>query len=193
MNSYQVKIIDQINLKKPEGYKFLYDNYYSSLCSFSSKILYNRSRAEDLVQDVFIRLWKSKGYFPTVKALTAFLYISVKNASLNINRNESKIQNLELSEIEDLNDLKISDKSIVQLIIEEEYYRQVYNVIDKLTPKRKKVLLLSMEGLSYKEIAEKTGISINTVKTLKQNAIKFLKEELEYPILLFVLLSTSKN
>lgn len=179
------KIIDLINLKKADGYKYLYDNFYSSLCSFSSKILNNSSQSEDLVQEVFIRLWKSKSSFPNLKALTAFLFISVKNASLNYQRNNFGKIKLNITDETIWNEIEIDDKSVIQLIIEEEYYRQVYAAINKLSPKRRNVLLLSMEGLSYKEIADKTGISVNTVKTLKQNAYKFLREELEYPVLLF--------
>lgn len=186
MNNLRGKIIDQINLKKSEGFRYLYNHYYSALCSFSSKIVKNRSEAEDLVQELFVKIWKEKINFSSLKSMTSFLFISVKNASLNYNRNQSKKIKIDFSEIYNSTEIEITDRTVIQLMIEEEYYRQLYVAINKLTPKRKKVLLLSMEGLSYKEIADATGISVNTVKTLKQNSYKFLREELEYPVLLFL-------
>ena len=78
--------------------------------------------------------------------------------------------------------LKTEEKSIQDVLIEEEYYRQIHLAINRLTPERKKVILSFMEGLSNKEIAQRAGVSINTVKTLKFKAYCFLRQELEVPV-----------
>lgn len=179
--------IEQINLKELEGYKYLYDNYYSSLCNFASKFFKQKTDAEDVVQDVILNLWKSNSNFNSIKALTAYLYNSVKNASLNAIRNDAKWADIDISNHSDVKNLRINEKSVQQVIIEEEYYRQIYVAINKLSPERKNVILLSMDGLTNKEIAEKAGISVNTVKTLKLKAYRFLRNELELPVLLLLL------
>lgn len=178
-------IINQINHKKVEGYRYLYDSYYSSLSNFSSRILSQERGAEDIVQEVFLKLWKSNSKFDSVKALSSYLYQAVKNASLNVVRNERKLVNSDGTESSHIRDLGMDEKSTEQLIIEEEFYRQIYVAINKLSPERKRVILYSMDGLSNKEIAENCGISINTVKTLKLKAYRFLREELEQPVILF--------
>ena len=180
-------IIEQINLNEIEGYKYLYDNYYSSLCNFSSRFFKHKSNSEDVVQDVFLKLWKGNASFKSIKALTSYLYLSVKNASLNAIRNDSKLSDIDISENSDVRTMRIEDKSIEQILIEEEYYRQIYNAIGKLSEERKNVILLSMEGLANKEVAEKAGISINTVKTLKLKSYRFLRNELEFSVLLLLL------
>ena len=180
-------IIEQINLKKTIGYKYLYDNYYSSLCSFSSLFFKQKANAEDVVQDVFLRLWKSDSSFNSIKALKSFLYFSVKNASLNAIRNDSKLTGIDISNNTDISRLIIEDKSIEQILIEEEFYRQIYVAINKLSPKRKIVIALSLEGLTNKEIAKKTNVTENTVKTLKLKAYRCLREALEWSVLLFLL------
>lgn len=76
------------------------------------------------------------------------------------------------------NNLKVADMSILDVMIEEEYYRQIHIAVNNLSPKRRKVILLSMEGLSNKKIAEKIGVSVNTVKTLKFKAYRCLREYL---------------
>lgn len=179
-------IIKQINLNKIEGYKYLYDNYYSSLCNFSSRFFKQKANSEDVVQDVFLKLWKSNARFNSIKALTSYLYLSVKNASLNAIRNDSKLSDIDISNNSDVQSLRIEDKSIEQTLIEEEYCRQIYNAIGKLSVERKNVILLSMEGLANKEVAEKAGISINTVKTLKLKSYRFLRNELEFSVLLLL-------
>ena len=179
-------IIKQINLNKIEGYKYLYDNYYSSLCNFSSRFFKQKANSEDVVQDVFLKLWKSNASFNSIKALTSYLYLSVKNTSLNAIRNDSKLSDIDISTNSDVRSMRIEDKSIEQILIEEEYYRQIYNAIGKLSAARKNVILLSMEGLANKEVAEKAGISINTVKTLKLKSYRFLRTELEFSVFLLL-------
>ena len=180
-------VIEQINLKKKEGYKFLYDTYYSSLCNFSSNFLNQKATAEDVVQDVIMNLWRGDANFNSEKALTAYLYNSVKNASLNAIRNNTKWSGIDISNINESGSLRIKDKTIQQIIIEEEYYRQIYVAISKLSPERKKVIMLSMKGLTNQKIADKSGVSVNTIKTLKLKAYRFLRTELELPALLLLL------
>ena len=184
MKNSENTMIERINLKKIDGYKYLYDHYYSSLCSFSSRFIKQKIDAEDVVQDVFMKLWKGDSDFNSTKALTSFLYFSVKNASLNAIRNNSKWPDTDISNTNILN-IRIEDKSIEQILIEEEFYRQIYVAINKLSPRRKEIILLSMDGLSNKDISDKTGVSINTIKTLKQKAYSFLREELEFSVFLF--------
>lgn len=184
------KIIELINKKQSKGYKFLYDHYYASLGSFASHFFKQKANAEDIVQDVFLKLWKSDTSFNSMKALTSYLYTSVKNASLNAIRDNSKLSDIDLSENDNIKNLKINDKTIEQVLIEEEYYRKIYIAIEKLSPKRKKIILLSMEGLTNKEIAKKLNVSVNTVKTLKLKAYKILREELEWAVFFVFILLT---
>ncbi len=75
-------------------------------------------------------------------------------------------------------------------VVEEEVYAIIYKAIDELAPQSRKVILLSLQELSNGEIAEKLGISVNSVRTLKQNAYKKLKGLLkDYFYLLFLLIS----
>ena len=69
-----------------------------------------------------------------------------------------------------------SEEYLRDNVIEEEVYSIVYKAIDEsFAPRSKKVILLSLQELSNGEIAEQLGISINSVRTLKQNAYKKLK------------------
>lgn len=187
MDRFKKHIIDQVNSKKIEGYKYLYDNFYASLCNFSANFVEYKEDAEDVVQDVFMRLWKSDSSFDSTKALTSFLYLSVKNASLNATRNRGKWSEFDISNDGDISNLELEDKTIEQLLIEEEFYRQIYVAINKLSLERRRAVMLSMEGYTNKEIADKIGVSVNTVKTLKLKAYRFLRDTLEPSTLAFLL------
>ena len=65
--------------------------------------------------------------------------------------------------------MKTNEDTILDVLIEEEFFRQIHVTISNLTPERRKVILFTMEGLTNREIAEKAGVSVNTVKTLKIN------------------------
>ena len=85
-----------------------------------------------------------------------------------------------------------SEEYLRDNVIEEEVYAIIYKAIDELAPQSRKVILLSLQELSNGEIAEKLGISVNSVRTLKQNAYKKLKGLLkEYFYFLFLLNFTS--
>lgn len=187
MNATEKRIIELINLKKLEGYKYLYNNFYPSLCRFSFRITKNKSESEDIVQDFFLRLWRSNIKIYSKKALTSYLYLSIKNASLNSVRNKSKLTKLGNSQINLFDNLSSNVPSIQQIMIEEEVYRQIHVAINKLSPERQNVILLSMQGLSNLEIANNIGISINTVKTLKLKSYKILRKDLKPAFYTFLL------
>lgn len=184
INRDQHIIIASINEKNIDGYKYIYANYYTSLCNFSTRFSISNKEAEDIVQDVILKLWQNSAKFNSFKALKAFLYTSVKNSCLNAIRSKSRRSVIELSE-HALLSMNSEQESIQALIIEEEYYRHIHLVIQQLGPERKKVILHSMDGLSNKEIALEIGKSINTVKTLKSKAYRFLREKLKPAALLF--------
>lgn len=179
MNLPADKIVRQINLKNRDGFKYLFENYYPSLCHFSNRFLKDKQEAEDVVQDVFLRLWKSDVRFDSLKALTAFLYQSVRNASLNALRYRAKFTGDGMDGDQAAYLPEMEESSIERVIIEEEYVRQIHVAINKLLPERRKIILLSMKGLGNKEIAQSLGISVNTLKTLKKKAYRFLRDELE--------------
>lgn len=185
MPQEEQQILASINQKKLTGYEFIYKKYYAVLCSFCTRFSIQNANAEDIVQDVILSLWKSDSKFNSFKALASYLYNSVRNASLNALRN-SKMSMADVSN-EHFQSLMTDNKSILDLMIEEEYFRQIHIAIRSLTPERKRIILLFMKGLTNKEIAERIGISINTVKTLKIKAYRDLREKLKLPALLLLM------
>ncbi|MEN8230484.1 MAG: sigma-70 family RNA polymerase sigma factor [Bacteroidota bacterium] len=177
MSGSDHEIVASINHKKLSGYKYIYEHYYASLCSYSCRFSIRESDAEDIVQDIILRLWRGDAIFNSLHALSSYLYKSVRNLSLNAIRNNSKIPDTNLT-ADSVNNLENEDMSTLDIMIEEEYFRQIHMAIKNLSPKRRRVILLSMQGLTNEEIAKKIGTSINTIKTLKLKAYRCLRERL---------------
>ncbi len=178
-------ILDKLNKGEKKAFKYIFDMYYKSICVFSQKYMRDSELAEDIAQDVFIKVWEKKLKFPNLVALRAYLYKTAKNKCLNALEHNAVKKKYEEKVIKE----EKTEKFFFENLIEQETSRIIIQTIEKLPPQAKKILLLNLEGLKNQEIADQLNISINTVKNHKASAYKFLKETLSHiSFLLFFLL-----
>ncbi len=166
------------------AFKELFNQLYPSMCVVAKTYLNDEYIAEDVAQEAFIKLWDTRETYSDIASLKSFLYVMVKNISLNrIKRDKVSKKYEETVEISE--QINFSHK-----IIEEESYRILYQAVETLPDQSKNIIKLSLRGMQNQEIATQLNISVNTVKTLKYNAIKKLRESLSdyyYLILLFMM------
>ncbi|RKD99778.1 RNA polymerase sigma-70 factor [Marinifilum flexuosum] len=155
-------------------FKKIFEEYYRPLCGFSRKFIADAEICDDLVQESFLALWNKRSELESYKAIKSYLYSSVRNACLNYLRHESVKQKSE-EEIKTLSSDWYSENSIV----EEEVHTQIYEAIKELSPQARKVIVMTMNGLTNPEMAEELGVSINTIKTQKQRGYTFLRDKLK--------------
>lgn len=168
------------------AFRLLYEHYYTAMCNYCNYIIKDKIEARDIVQDVFLSLWTRRKTFQTTNNIRAFLYASTRNASLN--RIKHRKVKLEYEKLFKENDFE--DSTALDVIIRTEVSRQLMNKLNELPKECGKVLKLSIQGKSYKEISDIMGISINTVKNNRIRAIKILKSRLsnhDFSILLIIL------
>lgn len=169
--------------------EYLFKKYYSRLCYFAFKLIKNQDASKDLVQDVFMKYWHKKETFESELAIKNFLYLSLKNASLNYIRHLT----VEKKFTDDLSPEKFIEEKTITNLIRAEVLGTIHVAIENLPDGCKTVLKLSfVEGLKNDQIAQELGISINTVKTQKQRALKLLRLSLSdtaYFLLLLILRS----
>lgn len=153
--------------------KKIFDTYYKVLVVYSNRFLILRDECEDLVQDIFVDLWE-KGYnFPDEISLKVYLYKAARNKCFNsIKHNKVKDKYAEgiIHVLED-------DNLFLKQILEEEIVNQLYGAIEVLPDRKKEIIKLSLKGLRNNEIAETLGIKLQTVKTLKSQSYKILREQ----------------
>lgn len=167
--------IEIVNHKDKRAWKEFFDSYYGALCNHCFRIVPERSTVEDIVQEVFIKVWDGNVVFENENVLSAYLYRSVTNNALKYLRDthveEERLQQWCEAE-QDLSEDEFSS------VVQEEVLRKLRELIDQLPAERRKILLMSMEGMKGEGIAEQLGVSINTVKQQKYRAYKFIKEQL---------------
>jgi RNA polymerase sigma-70 factor (ECF subfamily) len=172
------------------AFEKLYEKYYTFLCLIAGHIVKNPNDAEEIVSDVFVKLWNLREKPEIKTSIKAYLIRAVRNTSLNyLERN--KISN-KLSESINTADLQLlawdSDYPLGQL-----YEKEVLEILDqginKLPENCREIFLLSRnEDLKYSDIAEKQGISVNTVKTQMKIALSRLRDSLkDYLAILLIL------
>ena len=184
-----MKITAPLLLKKfrsgnQTAFSGLYDKYYEALYLFGLKYISNQAVVEDIVQESFIKVWEKRASFFHEAALRAFLYKTVRNSCINHLEHLKVCKNFEHQAGKDLS----CNDFFLHNVIEEEVNRIIADTIQQLPESQRLIYLLSLKGVKNNEIAEDLDISINTVKTQKQRATKFLKENLKdlFTILCFL-------
>lgn len=178
--------ITLINNNDRKAFKQLFEGFYPSVCVFAYKYLKNNDLSEDFAQEAFVEFWKRKENFTDIKAIKGFIYTVTRNKCLN----HLKIQNIRDNI---LNNVLSTDDYFNEMILEEETYRIVHQAVDKLPPQMRKIVWLSLEGNKNQDIANHLEISVNTVKTLKKNAYKELRNQLKGSTFILFLLSYFLN
>ena len=173
-------------LKSTKAWEYLYRDYYTALCSYVYKIVGDESVSQDVVQDSLIGIWKADLHFSHMEKLTCYLYKAVYTNAIQYLRTERLHHTLLQSYGEE--EVEISDQHFA-LTVQEELTRQLRLCIQELPEEQRKIIHLSLEGLSGKEIADKLGISIHTVKTQKNRSFKYLRSKLGGSFYLLFLLA----
>jgi RNA polymerase sigma-70 factor (ECF subfamily) len=190
MNTADLELVEGIRKGELKAYEELYKLYYVYLCLLAGHITGNRSEAEEIVSDVFFKIWKNRQIIEINISLKGYLARSVRNTALNYLelRSSEKMTTGSLSESDHQLVAWASDYPLGNLY-EQEVRDLLEKGIESLPPACREIFLLSRnEDLKYSEIAQKLGISVNTVKTQLSIALKRLRESLkEYlPLLLFL-------
>ena len=169
-----------INKREEKSWGNLFDFYYAPLCAYAEKFLRSHDLAEDIVQETLIKIWTSSNLFDNKRHLTLYLYKAIYNNSicyLRTNRGSSEIT----SAIEGWSEADFA------ATVKEELFRRLYEEIQKLPGQRRKIILMSIDGKSGKEIAEMLNISPNTVKVQKSKALETLRKNTKNTPILFLL------
>ena len=174
-----------IRLKNGDMLAFdqIYELYSHKLFSFVFRILKDEAEADDVVQEVFVKIWESRERLDDYKLLNSYIFTIAYNNSIDLIR--KKINNTKY-----LEHLKISatinfTPSIVSQIEYNELNKEVEKLVSNLPERQKQVYLLHREeGLTYPEIAERLGISKNTVENHMVKALKYLRHNLDNSLLI---------
>jgi len=158
----------------------LYDRYSRTVFGVGIKILGDRSLAEELVQEVFLKVWRSSGTFDSARgSFSTWLYRVTRSVALDLYRKRAR----RIRQVSD-GQLYIAaerDSSAgPQEVVDESWLSwRVSRALEVLDASHREVIDLAyFGGLSQREISEQTGVPLGTVKTRTASAYKSLRKEL---------------
>ena len=154
-----------------EELRELYRRYAGELFGFACNALGDRELAEEIVQDVFARLWRhAEDYNPTKASVRTWLYAIARNRIVDARRRASVRPGLAPAEAE--KPPEELDRELEQAVLR----WQVAAALSRLSPEHREVIRLAhWSGLSLREIAERKGIPLGTVKSRTSYALRHLR------------------
>lgn len=167
------------------AFSHVFSTYYHGMCLFAEKYV-SQQYAEDIADDVFLKLLESKILFNDFIHLKAYLYRAIKHSCLDLLKKKAREDIRHTAYMEMNNE---PQASYLVYIMETEAKRILYNALESLPAQTAKVMKLTyLDSMSNQEAADKLDISINTVKTHKQRGVSKLKRILSKENFGFLLL-----
>ena len=163
--------------------KELYQLLYKKLVQFAYVLVRSRELSEEVVEDVFIKLWSRRGQVTNIQNLKVYLYIATKNTALNyLSKRAIELTTAPFDYL-DIETAEVSS-SPEQLMITAEMLRKMQAAVDALPPRCKMIFkLIREDGLKYKEVSDILGISVNTIDAQMAIAVKRISAALPMDVL----------
>ncbi|MNJ98288.1 ECF RNA polymerase sigma factor SigW [compost metagenome] len=169
-----------------EVFKALFELYGPKIYSFGMSYLKSVHDTEELVQDVFMKLWNQCAYIDESKNVKAFIYkIAVNMIYDQLRKRKLEKLSTELAAYK----LNEQDDTTWNSLVFNELQEQIDQLIGQMPDQRRLVFTMSrVEGLSYEEIAGKLNISVRTVENQIYRAMAFLKLHIDSKYILYLVL-----
>jgi RNA polymerase sigma-70 factor (ECF subfamily) len=180
-----------IELKRgnKEAFTILFRKYYKDLVLFGGSILRDRVKCEDIVQNIFLKLWTERENIEIEKSLKSFLIRSVQNSCLDELRHKQVVRDHELY-VEAFNYFDCLDTE--NYVLYSELHDKLNTALEKIPETYRDAFQMNrFEGLKYKEIAERLQVSERTVEVRISKAISMLRTYLkEYLLIVLVIINS---
>lgn len=175
------ELLAQLRSGNRVAFEEIFNRYWNRLFAYAYKIYEDEALCEDMVQEIFIRLWERSGEL-SVSNLEGYLFRAVKYKLANSIRDlKFTVQHTDV-----LSGLPAMPAVNGQMEYQE-LEKEVFVLVDQLPHRCKQVFRLSrVDSLTNTEIAEKLDISVRTVETHISNALKYLKVNLNVASLFFI-------
>jgi RNA polymerase sigma-70 factor (ECF subfamily) len=172
----ETTLLKQIAKGEEASFRMLYDKYRAKIYTIALRITGIESSAEDVVQEVFIKVWNNRKTLPEIDNFNSWLNTITRRHIFNNLRklaNEEKFLRHLLAQ-------KPAAPDAMESVAYNELQALLNKAVSELTPQQKKVYLLSRaEGLSHAEIAKALNLSHETVKSYMKDALREIRSFLE--------------
>lgn len=169
--------IKQIQAGNEQAFREMFDAHYSKLCGFAADYLDSVDRARDVVQDVFLKVWRQREEWEVHTSIKSYLYQAVRNRALNeIRRSDTKDR---FESYVEHTSKELDQRTAADTFHMKNLSEDVEEAISDLPDRRRMAFLLHRRhGFTYKEIARIMEISPKTVENQIGRALKTLRNQL---------------
>lgn len=170
-------LINSLRDGEEEGLVGIYRLYNRQLLFFAKKYVGDYQVAEEIVGDVFVKVWERRASFSNLDRLRAFLYIATKNRCLNVLRDTNIHERID--DVANYEELLYDDTDIFTKIVRTELLKRIFDEVEKLPAKQREVFNKTfLEDKTIEEIGEELGMAAQAVYTNRSRALTTLRQNL---------------
>jgi RNA polymerase sigma-70 factor (ECF subfamily) len=168
-------LVKKLKIGDISSFDNLYQQYYKKVYLFARGILKSHEEAENIVQEVFIKIWEKHEELDEYQSFESFVFTIAYNTSISQIRKKLREKNF----LEELYKRLENEKTMVNEADFNDLQERTKQLVEQLPERRRQVYKLSREeGLTYTEISKKLDISVNTVENHMSASLKFLRQQL---------------
>lgn len=166
-------LLELLSQGDEQAFRRIFDAYSSKVYGFALKLTRAQSMAEEIVQDVFMKVWINREAMATVDYFSSYLYTITRNHTFNLMKRVALEAHAKSALGKELSE---AHRETEEAFIEKESRQILNQAIDRLPPQQRMVYSLCyQQGLKYEEVAQRLNISRLTVKTHMQQALRNIK------------------
>lgn len=168
---------DRIRRGDPAAFETLFRAHYEALCAFALRYADSSAVAEEIVQDVFTKVWTDRARWPAPTNRRAYLFTAVRNRALNVGRRRKIEQDWEIAEIAGGEaSFATTDEHATPRFEDPVAHAQLERAVASLPERCRLVMHLRWrEGMSYADIASVMGISVKGVENQLARGLRALR------------------
>lgn len=172
------QLFKEVSEGDERAFQHIFTRYYPRMISFAGMMVKSPYAAEEIVQEVFIRLWEQREVLAEVKSPENFVFIVIRNHTFNYLRAAANEQNRREQLWEALQQRAADETITLEMQEADQFFEKI---LAKLSPQQQKIFRMSREeGFSHQQIADELQLSKDTVKKHIANSLKVFKSYLKY-------------
>ncbi|KUP20718.1 sigma-70 family RNA polymerase sigma factor [Paenibacillus sp. DMB5] len=175
-----VQLMQQIRQKDPDALEKLYDRYEQMVYSFAYRIVKDSMAAEEIMQELFMRIWKNAEQYDSAKGkLSTWMFTVTRNIALDqLRKNNTRPpqQSADAEELQQLRDTGAMTEDMVEMLVAGE---QIREALLELSRDQQQVMdLIYYQGLTQQEVVYHVAVPLGTVKSRVRLAMRQLQKRL---------------
>lgn len=180
---FDAQLLARLKENNHRSYSILFQAYYRDMVLFAGSMIQDRSTCEDIVQNIFLKLWSERNNLTIETSLKSYLIKATRNSCIDHIRHRKIVDNY-VSEFFSVN----NNYTTEEYILHSDLYRHLQEAISRLPEKPREALILSrFKDMKYKDIAKKLNVAERTVEDRISKALSQLRIDLK-DFLLFIYL-----